>query len=226
MHRPLVVSALAVWATLAATCLLAPAADWQPAGGRIKTRWAEDVSPDKVWPEYPRPQMVREDWLNLNGLWDYAIAAEGRPRSPQECEGKILVPFAGRVGPVGRDEARGPDEPAVVSPHVRGAGGVEGPARAAALRRGGLGATVWVNGKEVGAHQGGYDPFTFDITDALEAGRPAGTRRRRLGSDRRRHAAARQAGAQARRHLVHGRHRHLADGLARAGAGGGDRVGS
>ena len=46
---------------------------WQPANGPLMTRWAADVSPDNALPEYPRPQMVREDWQNLNGLWDYAI---------------------------------------------------------------------------------------------------------------------------------------------------------
>ena len=70
----------------------------------------------------------------------------------------------------------------------------------------------------IGEHRGGYDPFTFDITDALRPGPGAGTRRRRLGSHRQRPAAARQAGAQAARHLVHRRHRDLADGLAGAGA--------
>jgi hypothetical protein len=48
----------------------ATAADWQPATGPLMTRWAKDVSPTNVHPEYPRPQMVREKWTNLNGLWD------------------------------------------------------------------------------------------------------------------------------------------------------------
>ena len=50
------------------------AADWQPAQGPLSTRWTKDVSPDNAWREYPRPQMVRPDWVNLNGLWQYAIA--------------------------------------------------------------------------------------------------------------------------------------------------------
>src|SRR5207253_11342475 len=68
------------------------AADWEPAKGRLMTRWAKDVSPDKVHPEYPRPQMVRENWTNLNGLWDYAVrpAAE---KQPDKWDGQILVPF-------------------------------------------------------------------------------------------------------------------------------------
>src|SRR5262245_54056503 len=67
-------------------------AEWQPAQGPLMTRWAKDVSPEKVHPEYPRPQMVREQWTNLNGLWDYAVrpATEGKP---DKWDGQILVPF-------------------------------------------------------------------------------------------------------------------------------------
>ena len=52
-------------------------AQWKPADGPLMTRWAKDVRPEKVHPEYPRPQMVREEWLNLNGLWQLAFATEG-----------------------------------------------------------------------------------------------------------------------------------------------------
>jgi hypothetical protein len=67
--------------------------DRQPIKARLETRWTKDVSPENVWPEYPRPQMVRPDWVNLDGLWDYAV----RPKSenqPTLWDGKILVPFA------------------------------------------------------------------------------------------------------------------------------------
>ncbi len=46
---------------------------WKPADAPLMTPWAKDVSPDNVWPEYPRPQLVRPQWVNLNGLWDYTI---------------------------------------------------------------------------------------------------------------------------------------------------------
>src|SRR5207249_5131863 len=77
------------------TCLLTRftlAADWQPAAGPLMTRWAKDVSPDKVHPEYPRPQMVREKWTNLNGLWDYSVRPAA-DRQPEKWDGQILVPF-------------------------------------------------------------------------------------------------------------------------------------
>ena len=71
---------IAAGALILGWLFLAPAglgaADWQPAKGPLMTRWAKDVTPDKVHAEYPRPQMVREEWQNLNGLWDYAIVAK------------------------------------------------------------------------------------------------------------------------------------------------------
>jgi len=69
------------------------AADWKPVPGQFEmTRWANDVSPDKVLPEYPRPQMVRKDWLNLNGLWNYRVVARD-DKQPASYPGDILVPF-------------------------------------------------------------------------------------------------------------------------------------
>ncbi len=68
------------------------AADWQPAKGPLMTRWAKDVTPDKVHPEYPRPQMVRKEWQNLNGLWQFAAAQRGvkneAPPSARSWTGK------------------------------------------------------------------------------------------------------------------------------------------
>src|SRR5687767_2737483 len=72
----------------------AAAAEWKPADNPIMTRWAKDVSPDNVLPEYPRPQMVRKDWLNLNGSWDYAITAkDAKQPEAGKFHGRILVPF-------------------------------------------------------------------------------------------------------------------------------------
>ncbi|MBN1362851.1 MAG: hypothetical protein JW993_19795 [Sedimentisphaerales bacterium] len=143
---------------------------WQPAEGPLKTRWTDEVSPEKVWPEYPRPQMVRPDWMNLNGLWDYAIVARDAGR-PETWDGKILVPFAVEsalsgvmkpVGPANRLWYRRTFE-------VPESGRWSRDRRRILLNFGAVDweTTVWVNGTQVGSHQGGYDPFTFDITDAL-----------------------------------------------------------
>ncbi|MCE9525889.1 MAG: hypothetical protein K8R36_07525 [Planctomycetales bacterium] len=150
----------------------APAAEWQPVPGPLATRWAKEVSPVRVHPEYPRPQLVRKDWTNLNGLWDYAIVS-AEAGQPQEFTGKILVPFpvesslSGVMKRVGLKEklwcrrslvARKPQDGSRVLLHF---GAVDWET------------TVWVNGKEVTNHRGGYDPFSADITDALLADKPS-----------------------------------------------------
>ena len=81
--------ALALWGALAAQLH----AQWKPVEGRIRTQWSEQVNPDNVLPEYPRPIMERTEWKNLNGLWDYAIIEKGK-HAPSVFDGKILVPFA------------------------------------------------------------------------------------------------------------------------------------
>jgi len=77
---------------VALACLAACAEDgWEPASAPLMTRWAAEVSPANARPEYPRPLMRRDDWLNLNGLWDYAVTT--RDAEPEAYNGKILVPF-------------------------------------------------------------------------------------------------------------------------------------
>src|SRR5262245_58371673 len=71
---------------------LQAAADWRPVPGHIMTRWAADVNPRNPLPEYPRPQMERREWINLNGLWDYSIQPTNAP-APANYAGKILVPY-------------------------------------------------------------------------------------------------------------------------------------
>src|SRR4051812_12535366 len=62
--------------------------EWKPADGPLTTPWTKDVSPDNALPEYPRPQMVRQQWQNLNGLWDYAVQPKEQAQ-PKEWQGKI-----------------------------------------------------------------------------------------------------------------------------------------
>src|SRR5262249_35303856 len=77
---------------LSLLAIAARAADWKPAAGPLMTRWAKDVSPTNVHPEYPRPQLVREKWTNLNGLWDFAVRP-ATEKQPDKWDGQILVPF-------------------------------------------------------------------------------------------------------------------------------------
>src|SRR6185503_17829568 len=79
-------------AAILALLLTRPVANaWQPAAGPLQTRWAKDVSPKNAHPEYPRPQMVRSDWLNLNGLWDFAVTGKEAGK-PNEISQQILMP--------------------------------------------------------------------------------------------------------------------------------------
>ncbi len=133
------------------------------------TPWAKDVSPDRVWPEYPRPQMVRKDWVNLNGLWRYAIRPKAEAK-PNLWDGDILVPFAvesalsGVMKPLKPDQRLWYHRSFQLPPNSGG--------QRLLLHFGAVDwqCTVWVSGREVGQHSGGYDPFTLDITDALKAG--------------------------------------------------------
>jgi beta-galactosidase/beta-glucuronidase len=154
-----------IFASLCYAHAWAAADSWQPAQGPLKTRWAKDVSPANAHPEYPRPQMVREDWLNLNGLWDLGITSKEATRATFET--RILVPFpvqsalSGVMRPVSENERVWYRRSFEVPRKWR--------ERRLLLHFGGVDfeATVWVNGKEVGQHRGGYDAFSFDITDAV-----------------------------------------------------------
>ena len=84
----------AVAVTVAALAGGAAADEWKPADGPLMTRWAKDVKADNALPEYPRPQMLRDSWLNLNGLWQFAFAKENEePPIGKDLTEQILVPF-------------------------------------------------------------------------------------------------------------------------------------
>src|SRR6185437_512301 len=143
---------------------------WHPAAGPLATRWTATVSPTRALPEYPRPQMVRSEWTNLNGLWDYAIRPRGE-NVPAAFDGRILVPFpiesalSGVMKKVGDGNRLWYHRTFTVPAAWRG--------RHVRLHFGAVDweATVWLNGREIGAHRGGYDGFEYDITSAL---RPTG----------------------------------------------------
>ena len=149
---------------------IVPAASWAPVQGHIMTPWAKDVTPDKVWPEYPRPQMVREAWKNLNGLWDYAIRPAGEPQ-PSVWDGQILVPFCLESALSGVKKDLRPGERLWYRNAVDVPKTWRGKRLLLHFDAVDFDATVWVNGNKVGSHQGGYDPITFDVTDAVK---PAG----------------------------------------------------
>ncbi len=145
----------------------AGAVKWHPAAGPLMTRWAETVSPQNVHAEYPRPQMVRSQWQNLNGLWQLELnrAADSVPAGATLPE-QILVPFpveSALSGVMERADRLWYRRTFQVPDDWNG--------NRLLLHFGAVDweATVYVNGKQLGTHRGGYDGFTFDITEALVA---------------------------------------------------------
>ena len=135
-----------------------------PNGNSMKTPWTP-ATPVPL-PEYPRPQMTRPNWVNLNGTWNYAIQLKDKP-APQKFDGEILVPYAVESLLSGVQKSLMPNQQL----WYRRSFSV--PSRKATdhvlLHFGAVDyeCTVWINGEEVGSHRGGYLPFTFDITEAL-----------------------------------------------------------
>ena len=141
-------------------------ATWQPVGDRIKTEWASEVNPENVLPEYPRPQLQREEWQNMNGLWQYAITDKGLPQ-PTEWQGEILVPFAVESSLSGVGKEVGAEQELWYRRTFRVPSTWRG--RRVKMNFGAVDwqATVYINGIAVGQHTGGYAPFSVDITPYL-----------------------------------------------------------
>ncbi len=139
---------------------------WQPGTPPLTTPWTHLVGPDNALPEYPRPQLTRPDWKNLNGVWEFAGAAEGEaPPVGETLPERILVPYPveSALSGVQRTEERmwyrrTFDVPARWKKDrlVLNFQAVDYDTR------------VWVNGKQVTTHRGGYDAFSVDITAALK----------------------------------------------------------
>ncbi|KLT65802.1 sugar-binding domain-containing protein [Pedobacter sp. BMA] len=142
-------------------------ASWNPVEGKISSSWANEVNPKSVLPEYPRPQFERTgNWKSLNGLWDYAIAEKSQ--KPAINQGKILVPFAvesslsGVGKTVGKDSLLWYKTTFTVPSNMKG--------KDVLLHFGAVDwrTTVSINGQVAGKHEGGFDPFYFNITPFLK----------------------------------------------------------
>ncbi|ANH80744.1 beta-galactosidase [Niabella ginsenosidivorans] len=137
----------------------------------IQTKWASDVQPGNVLPEYPRPQLVRGNWMSLNGQWDYSIQPASAETAPVGFEGKILVPFPVESALSGVQKTVGKDRSLWYHRTIQ---------LPASLSKGTVllhfGAVDWqcsvfINGRKAGEHKGGYSAFTFDITPFLKKGK-------------------------------------------------------
>jgi Glycosyl hydrolases family 2, sugar binding domain len=140
--------------------------DWHPAGNSIKTEWAEKVTSANPLPEYPRPQMMRESWQSLNGLWDYALLPKGSS-FPTSYAGKILVPFCIESSLSGVQKKVGESNELWYRRTFRFPANWK--SKKMLLHFGAVDwrAEVWISQVKIGTHQGGYTPFSFDLTPFL-----------------------------------------------------------
>ena len=153
------------------TTTVSAAAEWQMKEAPMMTPWASQIDTSCPLPEYPRPQLVRNDgWLNLNGIWELRKGVVGEAYNADfDYDKSILVPYPiesalSGVMEKGDEQCYWYRRTVTIPDAMKGQrlllhfGAVDWEAKA------------YVNGIEVGSHTGGYDPFTFDITDAVKAG--------------------------------------------------------
>lgn len=144
-------------------------AQWQPAGDKLKTLWANEIDINNVLPEYPRPIMERSAWINLNGLWEYAIRPMGE-KEPQQFDGKILVPFAvesslsGVQKKVGKENELWYRRTFTIPSAWKN--------KSILLHFGAVDwkSEIYINDIKIGIHTGGYTPFHLDVTPYLTSG--------------------------------------------------------
>ncbi|MFE5003162.1 PA14 domain-containing protein [Streptomyces sp. NPDC056696] len=138
----------------------------------LRTKWADEVGPKNAHPEYPRPQLTRDAWQNLNGEWQFAAAKSGdKPPVGKQLGEKILVPYPveSQLSGIERHEDRMWYRRTFTVP----AGWKVGDGERLQLNFGAVDwqSEVYVNGTKVAEHKGGYDKFSADVTDALKPGR-------------------------------------------------------
>ena len=140
---------------------------WAPAEIPIQTPWTAEVSPANAHPEYPRPQMVREKWASLNGLWDYAVVAADA-EEPKDWDGQILVPFCIESSLSGVGRRVSADEALWYSTTFKVPSAWKKQRIMLNFEAVDWATEVYLNGKQVGRHTGGYTAFSFDVTPYLK----------------------------------------------------------
>lgn len=137
---------------------------------QLYTRWGREMDPEHVLPEYPRPLLVRENYTNLNGYWEYGFTEEYR--EPEKYQGKILVPFSPESVLSGVSRQLKPEEYLWYRRSFRLEGWKEKNDRRLLLHFGAVdqSCVVLINGRRAARHTGGYLPFSADITKLVTDG--------------------------------------------------------
>jgi beta-galactosidase/beta-glucuronidase len=143
---------------------------WCSAGNKIKTKWGKNLDPKEVWQEYPRPQLERKEWLNLNGIWSYSIT-DVNSQKTDNFDGEILVPFSIESSLSGvmkslnekqilwyYKEFEIPDnwKDKNIIIHFNAVDWI---------------CELYINDNKIGEHSGGYSEFSFDITKNIKEGK-------------------------------------------------------
>ncbi|MFO1066180.1 MAG: glycoside hydrolase family 2 TIM barrel-domain containing protein [Pirellulales bacterium] len=140
-----------------------------PFKSQLITRWGKEVTPDNAWREYPRPALAREVWQNLNGTWKYAITPRAQAEAPNSWSGDILVPFC-LESKLGRVQRLLSSKETLWYQRTFNAAAEAGKRAILNFEAVDYRCRVWLNGKLVGEHVGGNDPFSLDVTDAMKTG--------------------------------------------------------
>ena len=177
MKKSFLLRAVAVLVgAVATTAAVVPsfADDWKPVDGLLLSKFAKDVKADQPLPEYPRPQMTRDACVNLNGLWDYAIVPveEQAPKCDfapkfETADGQILVPFCPESALSGVGRKVGKENYLLYNKKLTIPEDWLG--KQIMLNFGAVDwrCDVYLNDVKVGSHQGGYCPFSVNLTPAL-----------------------------------------------------------
>ncbi len=164
--RRVLVPSLVLILLISVNCTRKQEINWKIAENPILTEWANDVDPLKPWLVYPRPDMVRKNWICLNGLWDYSITA--KDIKPEKWDGSILVPYPVESALSGVKKRVSETENLWYRRSFKIPSAWKSNKILLNFEACDWETTVWIDGEEAGKHRGGYDPFTFDITGFLK----------------------------------------------------------
>ncbi|MGI9604116.1 MAG: glycoside hydrolase family 2 protein [Acidimicrobiales bacterium] len=138
----------------------------QPVEQPLRTQWADQVDPERPLPDYPRPQLRRPRWTNLNGPWDAAVTSRHDP-APTDWPHILTVPFPMGSTLSGMAETLRPDQRLWLRRTIDAVHVADGERLRVHFGAVDWETEVWFNNQPVGGHRGGFDPFHLDLTDAL-----------------------------------------------------------